>query len=185
MPAELIPFLESNIKSIFWGQFSYPFCTRLTLNNVNTCSQIRYINPKNADPMKPIEYLYFNIYNHFYQRNANSHDFYPRIISMYSFSLSVGGWILVLEASYLRMIRHSWFSSKPFASLFATSVYLISALIFHNIFIVKERDRKIFLKYEDAWNRSPYKKRDLLISLFVIAAPYVLALTLAIFFPHN
>jgi hypothetical protein len=135
--------------------------------------------------MKPIEYLYFNIYNHFYQRSYHSRDFLARIQALYLFSLSVGGWILLMETVYLRMIRHSWFSSKPGATLFAGVVYLLTALIFNHIFIVNERDRKIFGKYEEEWGRNPKKKRDLLISVFVIMAPYALLVSLAIFFPRH
>ena len=135
--------------------------------------------------MKPIEYLYFNIYNHFYQRSYHSRDFLARIQALYLFSLSVGGWILLMETVYLRMIRHSWFSSKPGATLFAGVVYLLTALIFNHIFIVNERDRKIFGKYEEEWGRNPKKKRDLLISVFVIMAPYALLVSLALFFPRH
>jgi hypothetical protein len=135
--------------------------------------------------MKRIEYLYFNIYNHFSKRSDNSRDFYTRIKVMYLFSLSTGGWILFLETAYLRMVRHSWFSSKPGATLFAATVYLLTALVINHIYIVNERDQKIFGKYEEKWERSPRKKRDLLISVFVIVAPYVFLVSLAIFFPRH
>jgi len=135
--------------------------------------------------MKRVEYLYFNIYNHFYQRSFSSQDFNARIQAMYLFSLSIGGWILFLEALYLRVIRHSWFSSKSGSVMFAASVYLLIALFFNYIFIVNESDRKIFGKYEEAWERNPNKKRDLLISVFVIVAPYLFFASLALFFPRN
>src|SRR4249920_3086494 len=129
--------------------------------------------------MKPIDYLYFNIYNHFYQRSYHSREFYARIQAMYLFSLFTGGWILFLEAVYLRTIRHSWFSSKPGATLFAAGVYLLTALVLHHIFIVNERDRKIFGKYEEKWDRNPSKKRDFLITVIVILAPYICLVSLA------
>jgi hypothetical protein len=135
--------------------------------------------------MKPIEYLYFNIYNHFYQRSYHAQDFYARMQAMYLVSLSAGGWMLLLETAYLRMIRHSWFSSKPGATLFAATVYLLTAFIFNHIFIVNERDRKIYGKYEEEWDRNPKKKRDLLISVFVIMIPYIFLVSLAIFFPRH
>jgi len=135
--------------------------------------------------MKPIDYLYFNIYNHFYQRSYQARDFYARILAMYLFSLSAGGWLLLMETIYLRMYRHSWFTTKPGATIFAATVYLLTALIFHHIFIVNERDRKIFGKYEEKWDRNPYKKRDLLISAFVIVAPYIFLVSLAKFFPRH
>jgi len=108
-----------------------------------------------------------------------------RVQAMYLFSLSVGGWILFLEATYLRMIRHSWFSSKPGTILFAGTVYILTALVLNHIFIVNERDRKIFGKYVEEWNGNPRKKRDLLISLFVIVVPYLFLVSLAIFFPRH
>jgi len=135
--------------------------------------------------MRPIEYLYFNIYNHFYQRNYHSQDFYARIQAMYLVSLSAGGWMLLLETAYLRIIRHSWFSSKPGAILFAATVYLLTAFIFNHIFIVNEKDRKIYGKYEGEWNSNPKKKRDLLISVFVILVPYIFLVSLSIFFPRH
>jgi hypothetical protein len=134
--------------------------------------------------MKPIDYLYFNIYNHFYQRSYAS-QFYARIQAMYLFSLSVGGWMLLVETAYLRMIRHSWFTTKPGATIFAATVYLLTALIFNHIFIVNERDRKIFGKYEEEWDRNPNKKRDFMISVFVIAVPYLFLVSLSIFFPRH
>jgi hypothetical protein len=135
--------------------------------------------------MKPIDYLYFNIYNHFYQRSYNFRDFYVRILAMYLFSFSLGGWILFMEAAYLRIIRHSWFTSKPGATIFAATVYLLAALVLNHIFIVKERDRKIFGKYEEKWDRNPKKKRDLLISVFVMVVPYLFLVSLAKFFPRH
>jgi hypothetical protein len=135
--------------------------------------------------MKPIDYLYFNIYNHFYQKSYASREFLARIQAMYLFSLSVGGWMLLFETAYLRMIRHSWFTSKPGATMFAATVYLLTALVFNHIFIVNERDRKIFGKYEEEWDRNPNKKRDLMISVFVIIVPYLFLVSLSIFFPRH
>jgi hypothetical protein len=135
--------------------------------------------------MKPIDYLYFNIYNHFYQRSYHSREFYARIQAMYLFSLFTGGWVLFMEAVYLRTVRHSWFTSKPGATLFAGGVYLLSALILHHIYIVNERDQKIFGKYEEKWDRNPKKKRDLIISVFAILTPYLFLVTLAKFFPRH
>jgi hypothetical protein len=135
--------------------------------------------------MKPIDYLYFNIYNHFYQRSYHSREFYARIQAMYLFSLFTGGWVLLMEAIYLRTVRHSWFTSKPGASLFAAAVYLLTAMILHHVYIVNERDRKIFGKYEEKWDRNPRKKRDLLISVFAILTPYLFLVTLAKFFPRH
>ena len=135
--------------------------------------------------MKPIEYLYFNIYNHFYQRSYSLQDFNARIQAMYLFSLTVGGWILIGEAVYLRIFRHSWFTTKAGSSIFAASVYMLTALVFNYIFIVNESDRKIYGKYEEQWGRNPRKRRDLILSMIVIVVPYLLLGSLAVFFPRH
>jgi len=104
---------------------------------------------------------------------------------MYLFSFSLGGWVLFLEAAYLRVVRHSWFATKPGATVFAATVYLLTALVLNHIFIVNERDRRIFGKYEGKWDSNPNKKRDLMISVFVMVVPYVFLVSLAKFFPRH
>jgi hypothetical protein len=135
--------------------------------------------------MKPIDYLYFNIYNHFHRRSFDSRGFHARIQAMYLFSLFTGGWVLFLEAVYLRMFKHCWFASKPGAAIFASAVYLLTVLILNQIFIVNERDRAIYGKYEEKWDANPKKRRDLFISIFAIAIPYLFLVTLAILFPRH
>jgi hypothetical protein len=135
--------------------------------------------------MKPIDYLYFNIYNHFYQRSYSSQDYLARMQAVYLFSFSAGGWVLFFETVYLRIVRHSWFPSKPGATIFAATVYILTAIILNHIFVVNERDRRIYEKFEEGWDRNQSKKRDFLISVFVIAVPYVFLVTLSILFPRH
>ena len=135
--------------------------------------------------MKPFEYLYFNIYNHCYQRSDHSGELLSRFQAMYLLSFSTGGWILFLQAMYLRTVKHSWFTSKDGAMIFALCVYLLTAMIFHRIFIVNEKDQQIMSKYEAAWNNNPNKKRDLRISMIMIAVPYVLLASMSLVFPRN
>ena len=135
--------------------------------------------------MKQIDYFYFNIYNHFYRRSVQMQDLSARLQAMYLFSICAGGWLLLVEAVYLRVFRHSWFTSRPVSMLFAASVYLLTALISHHIFIVKERDQHIFGKYKQAWHSSAHQKRDLLVSAFLIVVPYVLLFSLARIFPKH
>jgi hypothetical protein len=104
---------------------------------------------------------------------------------MYILSLSAGGWILFLQAAYLRLILNSWFSSQPGAMFFAISVYLIIGLAFYHIFIVNKRDEKILNKFEHLRLNDTNKKRDLLLSLFVAIVPYVLMVSLKVFFPRE
>jgi hypothetical protein len=104
---------------------------------------------------------------------------------MYLLSFSTGGWVLFFQAMYLRTIKHSWFTSKDGAMTFALSVYLVTAMIFHRIFIVNEKDQQILSKYESAWNNNPNKKRDLLISIIIITVPYALLASMSLVFPRN
>ena len=69
--------------------------------------------------------------------------------------------------------------------LFALTVYLVTAMIFHRIFIVNEKDQQIMSKYEASWNNNPNKKRDLLLSVVMIAAPYLLLGSMSLLFPRN
>ena len=139
----------------------------------------------NPTPLKPFEYLYFNIYNHCYQRSYQSGELLSRFQAMYLLSFSAGGWLLFLQAMYLRTIKHSWFTTKDGAMLFALTVYLVTAMIFHRIFIVNEKDQQIMSKYEASWNNNPNKKRDLLLSVVMIAAPYLLLGSMSLLFPRN
>lgn len=99
-------------------------------------------------------------------------------------ALSAGGWILFLQASYLRLVRQVWFSSSTSAMMFAMTVYLLITGIFHQIFIVKEYDQEIFNKFSRKWARNPNKKRDLILCLLVAAIPYILLVFLKVFFPR-
>lgn len=135
--------------------------------------------------MKYLDYLYFNIYNHFYQLSQNKPVFNPRLLAMYLFSMGLGGWLLLLEALYLHLVRHAWFSSPAQSTLFTASVYLLAAILFNHIFISQDRDLKIFDKYQKAFNRHPNRKRHLIISVIILLTPYFVLLLNVIFFPRH
>jgi hypothetical protein len=135
--------------------------------------------------MKHIDYLYFNIYNHFYRISLYKQSLNVRIQAMYLFSLGSGGWLLMLEALYLHTIRHSWFPSRSAASIFAFFLYILSAALFNYIYIVKDRDLKIFDKYEDLSESNPRRRRHLIISMAVLMVPYLVLISFAIIFPKH
>lgn len=135
--------------------------------------------------MKSFEYVYFNIYNYCNQRSYYSGNLTARFQAMYMLTLSAGGWALLLQAVYLRLIKKSWFASPEVAMGFSFSVYLIIGLLFHRIFIVNNHDEKILNKYEQAWNADPNKKRDLMLSIFAAVVPYVLLLSFSLIFPRQ
>ncbi len=108
-----------------------------------------------------------------------------RLQAMYIVSFSAGGWILLMQAVFLRLVRRAWFSSPSLAMSFAVSVYVITALLFYYIFIINSYDEKIQQKYEKSWNEDPNKRNNLLFSFFVAVGPYILLLSLRLFFPRN
>lgn len=135
--------------------------------------------------MKHIDYLYFNIYNYFYRISQYRPTLNPRLQAMYLFSLGSGGWLLFLESLYLHVIRHARFTSRGESAIFAASLYLLTALLFHYIFIIKDRDLKIFGKYEEVSSQHPQRKWHFVISVAVLIMPYLGLLSFAVFFPRH
>jgi len=135
--------------------------------------------------MKHVDYLYFNIYNYFYRTSQFRQNFNPRIQAMYLFSLGSGGWLLLMEALYLHGIKHTRFESPVQSTFFAASVYLLTALFFNYIFIVKDRDQKIFGKYVELAEQNPRQKQHLIISAGVLAMPYIALFCFALFLPRH
>jgi hypothetical protein len=132
--------------------------------------------------VKQLEYVYFNIYQ-FYSRQSHSPNcFAVRLKCMYLLSLSAGGWLLFLQSLFFRFVRNGWFSSHMAAMINALAIYTAITLLFHRIFIVEERDQKIFDKYINKWHDNPNKKRDLFITSFVAAVPYLSMLCVKLFF---
>lgn len=132
--------------------------------------------------MKHIDYLYFNIYNYFYRSNRQSLNF--RTQAMYLFSIGSGGWLLLFESIYLHFIKHTRFASPMQSMIFASSIYILTAALFHYIFIVKDRDQKIYGKFEELSEQHPKQKRHFVLSLFVLALPYLVLVAFAITFPR-
>lgn len=135
--------------------------------------------------MKHIDYLYFNIYSYFYRLSQYQSSFNPRIQAMYLFSLGSGGWLLLLESMYLHIIKHSRFSSPKQSVIFAASIYMLTALFFNYIFIIKDRDQKIFGKYEQLASRNPRRKLHGIISWSILLLPYLVLVGFAVFFPRH
>ncbi len=135
--------------------------------------------------MKHIDYLYFNIYNYFNRISPYQQSLNARIQAMFFFSLGSGGWLLLIESMYLHLVKHAWFPSKGGAAIFATAIYMLTAVFFHYIFIVKDRDQKIIGKYEERASENPKEKRDLIISIGILMMPYVALFSLAIWHKHQ
>src|ERR1700761_3106590 len=113
--------------------------------------------------MKHIDYLYFNIYYYFY-RLSQRQSLHFRTQAMFLFSIGSGGWLLLFESIYLKFIKHTRFASPMQSMVFASSIYFLTAALFHYIFIVKDRDQKIFGKYEEISGQNPKAKRHLILS---------------------
>jgi hypothetical protein len=104
---------------------------------------------------------------------------------MYLFSLGSGGWLLLLESIYLRFIRHTRFASQGESAVFSSSLYFLTAAFFYYIFIIKERDVKIFGQFQELSDRNPRRKRDFIVSLTVLAFPYAVLMVFAVIFPRH
>jgi len=103
---------------------------------------------------------------------------------MYLFSIGSGGWLLLFESIYLHFIKHTRFASPMQSMIFASSIYILTAALFHYIFIVKDRDQKIYGKFEELSEQHPKQKRHFVLSLFVLALPYLVLVAFAIIFPR-
>jgi len=91
----------------------------------------------------------------------------------------------MLESLYLHFVKHARFSSRGESAIFAGTIYMLSYILFNYIFIVKDRDLKIFGKYEEISNRDPKRNWHLILSLSVLMLPYVVLLSFAVFFPRH
>jgi hypothetical protein len=135
--------------------------------------------------MKHVDYLYFNIYNYFYRASQERPTANPRLQTMYLFSIGSGGWLLLLESIYLHFIKHTRFVSPAQSMIFATSINTLTAFFFHYIFIVRDRDLRIFGRYEEVFLQNPKKKLHFILSLGVLAMPYLVLSSFAIIFPRH
>jgi hypothetical protein len=135
--------------------------------------------------MKHVDYLYFNIYNYFYRVSQERPSANPRLQTMYLFSIGSGGWLLLMESIYLHFIKHTRFVSPMQSTVFATSIYMLTALFFHYIFIVRDRDLRIYGRYEELFVQNPKKKQHFIFSLAVLAMPYAVLMSFALIFPRH
>jgi hypothetical protein len=103
---------------------------------------------------------------------------------MYLFSLGSGGWLLLFESLYLHFVKHNRFNSRLESLLFALVIYGLTALLFHYIFIVKDRDQKIVDKFEQS-GENPKRNWHLTISLGVLVLPYLALMSFALFLPRH
>jgi hypothetical protein len=135
--------------------------------------------------MKHIDYLYFNIYSYCYRLSQYRQSFNTRIQAMYLFSLGSGGWLLLLESFYLHFVKHNRFNSRPQSVLFALVIYGLTAMLFHYIFIVKDRDQKIVDKFEERFSENPPRSWHLIASIGVLVLPYLVLMGFALFLPRH
>jgi hypothetical protein len=104
---------------------------------------------------------------------------------MYLFSLGSGGWLLLLESLYLHFVKHNRFNSRGESILFALVIYGLTAMLFHYIFIVKDRDQKIVDKFEQKIEDNPRRNLHLSLSLGVLVLPYLVLMGFALFLPRH
>jgi hypothetical protein len=135
--------------------------------------------------IKHIDYVYFNIYSYFYRLSQYRQIVNPRMQAMYMFALGSGGWLLLFETLYLHLFKHHRFASKMESTVFAGTIYMLTAAFFHYIFIIRDRDLKIVGKYEALTEGHPKRKLHLILSLSVLLLPYALMVCSALIFPRK
>lgn len=135
--------------------------------------------------MKHVDYLYFNIYNYFYRLSLNRNSINPRMQAMYLFSLGSGGWLLLFESLYLHLVKHSRIVSPAQSIVFAGSIYMLTAFFFHYIFIVRDRDIRIFGRYEQLFQENPRRKLHFVLSIGILLLPYMVLAAFAFVFPRH
>ena len=104
---------------------------------------------------------------------------------MYLFSLGSGGSLLLFESIYLHFFKHNRFSSRLESILFALAIYGLTAMLFHYIFIVKDRDQKIVDKFEQLSGGSPRRNWHLTLSLGILVLPYLVLMAFALILPRH
>jgi hypothetical protein len=104
---------------------------------------------------------------------------------MYLFSIGSGGWLLLLESFYLHFVKHNRFNSRPQSVLFALTIYGLTAMLFHYIFIVKDRDQKIVDKFEQRFSENPPRSWHLIASIGVLVLPYLVMMGFGLFLPRH
>jgi hypothetical protein len=104
---------------------------------------------------------------------------------MYLFSLGSGGWLLLFESLYLHLVKHTRFSSRLESILFALAIYALTATLSNYIFIVKDRDQKIYGKYEGLSDKNPKRNWHLILSIGILMLPYLVLMGFAIFHPRH
>lgn len=63
----------------------------------------------------------------------------------------------------------------------ALTIYTAITILFYRTFIMEGRDQIIFDRYINKWESNPNKKRDLFITSFIAAAPYLSMLAMRVF----
>src|SRR6186713_1688138 len=117
--------------------------------------------------MKQLDLLYFNIYNYFFNVGTCRQNFNARFQAMYLFALGAGGWLLFFQALYFHIVDER-FASRSTSTIFAGSIFILAGIVCNYIFIVKDRDLKIFGKYEKLFRKTPRRGIRFMISLGVI-----------------
>lgn len=135
--------------------------------------------------MKKFEYVYFTIYHHYSKKSYFPDSATVRLKSMYLLCFSVGGWILFLQALFLRLVKNAWFVSQSTAMFYSLSIFGAITFLFYRVFIINGHDQKIFDKYVNSWPDNPNKKRDLLVASLFIAIPFISMIALRVFLPRQ
>lgn len=120
-----------------------------------------------------IEYLFFNIYNWYYEMSLYRPQVKAGPLTILMLSACNIGWIVLLFSVTVQEIMHRQFNTKTLGYI-AFGIMIFFQYVFNRIFIDNFRYLDIYNKYKDYSKSNPHKKRDTFVSFSIIFLPYFL-----------
>lgn len=129
---------------------------------------------------KRIEYLFFNIYNWYYQMSLYRPAIKPGPQTIFLLSLSAGCWIFLPYFLCDRLILHFALPEKIMVPI----MFIICVLLyvwFSSLFIDNYKYLEIYNKYKVNAENTVKRKRDRLISFILVILPFLLLILCGFF----
>jgi len=123
--------------------------------------------------MDKIEYLFFNIYNWYYQMSLSRPKINPSGQTVFLFSASLGGWCIVFWDFLMQVILHQNYNRRN-AEIITLALVFIFYYIFDRLFIDNSKYLEIYNKFKEYSRLNVKRKRDTALSFLIIFMPYLL-----------
>lgn len=120
--------------------------------------------------MKLINYIYFNIYNWYFEMKTDGRKVNPQSLTSMAFGLCVGGWVILFTVFYLQFITQKVLI-PDLVKYIIGFVILISAGLINEFYSSGNRYQKIYKEYISG-DIVKNKKKGVLLSFLFIFLPY-------------